>query len=95
MNVDGQLNRSRAAFFAALTPNIAGKGGFLHTSMDSSFFEGLKGGSLGMGQTGLGAAFGKGPAPASSPDQQKLDSASANPVADGSHLFASAQPAKV
>ena len=64
--------------------------------MNSGLLERLQRRRLGVGQPRFRAALGKRPPPAAAgPNQQKLDSAVAHPVANGSDLLTCAQFAKV
>ena len=79
-----------------LAAEITGERGFLHAAMNSGFLKSLQSGGLGMGQSGLGAAFRESPAAtAASLHQKEFDAGTANPVADGSDLGASAQAPKM
>ncbi len=62
---------------------------FLDPSMNPSFFERFECSCLSMGESRFGAAFGEGPAFAvACLDQQELDSATTDPVANRGDLFA-------
>jgi len=98
MSVDRKvfLAGSCSRFPRAAAPNISGERGFFDPPMNSRFFECLECRRLGMGQPPFRAALGKRPSPAApGPNQQKLDSTAAHPVANRSGLFAFAQFAKV
>ena len=56
--------------------------------MHAGLFEGLEGGSLGVSEPGLDAAFGKNPASLAGLDQKEFDGAAAHAVTNRSHLFA-------
>jgi len=72
------------------------EGSFFDPSMNPSLLEGFDGGGLGMAESWLGAAFGECPAFAlAGLDQQELDSAVADPVANRSDFFALATLAKL
>ena len=64
--------------------------------MNPGFLGSLEGGGLGVGQSGFGAALGENPALlVAGLNQQELNRVAANAEADGSHLLAGAQLAKL
>jgi hypothetical protein len=87
--------------FSAIAP-VAGQSAevscesiFFDSSANPGFLEGFQCGRLRVGEAGLGAAFGEGPAPgATSFYQQEFYCAPAQAVADGSHLLTFADLAK-
>ena len=88
MSLDGNLSAARA-------PQVLGERLFRHPAVNSGLFESLEGSGLGVRQPRFDAAFGEGPASLAGLDQQEFEATAADPIANGSHLFACAQLAKL
>jgi hypothetical protein len=71
-----------------LAAKVTSEAGFLHAAMHAGLFERLEGGSLGVSEPGLDAAFGENPASLTGLDQEELDDAAAHPITNRRHLFA-------
>jgi len=78
-----------------LATNVAGEGSFLDAAMNSRFFKSLERSRLGVSQAWFHAALREGPVSAAGPNQQKFDSATADPIAHCRHLFTPAQFSKL
>jgi len=85
------LHSTGGAGAAALVVDVAGEGNFLHSPVHARFFKGFESGSLGMGETGLGAAFGEGPAAAAGSYEQEFQLCAANPETNRGYLFRCSQ----
>jgi hypothetical protein len=84
-------NLGRLPSAAPFGTNIAREGCYFHPAVDARFFKSFQGCGLSGCQSGFGASFGKGPAPAACLHQKEFDLPVPEPVADCRDLFASAQ----
>lgn len=80
---------------SARTANVTRERRFLHTAMNSRFFEGLERRRLRVSETRFGAALRKNPPSTSSSHKKKLNRSIAHPVTHGGHLLRSHKSAKL
>jgi hypothetical protein len=81
-------SRSRIPPAVPFAANIPGKGSYFDPSMNSCFLEGLQRCRLGVGQPRFSAALGESPASAAArANQQELDAAAADPIANRGDVF--------